>query len=1267
MIRLHRSNRIEVLARGLAAEVARRRSPFEPVTIVIPHRSLERWLEMQIAEALGIAAHLRFVSLDPFVSGWLAQEPEAEARATAQRAASPAAVERAVPTGGVGGPDEPVWRHDVVWSTASLEGALLATLLEPDLCAPDGHTAGGPEGRPSAPGLAAGDALGPVRAYLDATRSDADGLDRRRAQLARRVAALAFEYSLDRPAMLRAWAQGACVLTDSPAAATERWQQALYRRAQAHLGLPSLAEAVHDALARRLGTGVPSEAGTQETSGPPAVHVFGFSTMARTHLTALVAMAADRDVHVHSLDPCEEFWEDARSDRELRRALRRARSTDPVSDPFGLLGGDDDASLLRAWGRPGREHIALLDELAGFDFESAFVEPGGATLLSRVQASLLHRTAITDGTPDGSLRVVACPSVRREVECLAAHIWSLVEASDPARPLRFHEIGVLLSSADRDLYLPHLEAVFEESHGLPWMSSDLSLSARSRVADCALKLIALPGSEFRRSEVLAVAAHPLVLARWPEAEAAQAAALVERLGVFHGIDDTDHAGTYLERDDEGGSSASGSSASGSSASASPATDRDATAGSAPPVRTAVHWEQAVLRLALGAVMEGEREGRTEPFGLGSLRLHPESFGHTDELAVGLGLLVRSLAADARFARDARMRPSAWSRFFQAMLKSYLVTTRSSEEGELRRCWTALSRLAERDVGVEVSYRIAAELAAVELGSLVGGHGAGAGGGVFVGPLASMRPLPFRALFVLGLGEGSFPARAAETGLDLKLAKREPGDVATDERDRYALLEAILSAREQLVLSYVARDEQSGEAREPSSVLVTLDEALGRALPRERPKLRRHEGLDASVPPVTAWSLPAAVDEARARAVGATYRPALSDARVPEAALQPLPVDDPRRVLLAMPALVPGSAASGSRREGSEEAPERISVSALRSFLECPIQGHAKRVIGGFDDHRPDEQAEDEPFAVAPQERNRVLREVFHAALAEDEEGLVRIYRARVARSGSRGTWPLGALSTIWERKDLALLGGWRAGFARWGAGTPLFSVRLGPGGEPVPSWDRPLDPLALSVGGSRVELSGTTEWLLPDGDLLLVETKDLSETDAKGSAARARIRLRAFLHHAVLSALGPSMEARAILPFRPTTGSTSPGHRRAWVLDAADEGVLSFTFAPMRPDAAERWLEGVIDDLLRGRRGLFMPCEAALGVPEVFTGQSEEPTAALLRSVEQVRTQLEGGSSRYGPVRDAALYPAPPPELALTLAKVRYAAYHDHCRAEERT
>ena len=43
------------------------------------------------------------------------------------------------------------------------------------------------------------------------------------------------------------------------------------------------------------------------------------------------------------------------------------------------------------------------------------------------------------------------------------------------------------------------------------------------------------------------------------------------------------------------------------------------------------------------------------------------------------------------------------------------------------------------------------------------------------------------------------------------------------------------------------------------------------------------------------------------------------------------------------------------------------------------------------------------------------------------------------------------------------------------------------------------------------------------------------------------------------------------------------------------------------------------------------------------------------------------GSSRFGPVRDAALYPAPPPELALSLAKVRYAAYHDHCRAEERT
>jgi hypothetical protein len=80
------------------------------------------------------------------------------------------------------------------------------------------------------------------------------------------------------------------------------------------------------------------------------------------------------------------------------------------------------------------------------------------------------------------------------------------------------------------------------------------------------------------------------------------------------------------------------------------------------------------------------------------------------------------------------------------------------------------------------------------------------------------------VFALGLGEDNFPARAGVSALDLR-SERRTGDVSPRDRDRYGFFETILCAREHVVLSYVAREPVSGEARSPSTVLHELAEML----------------------------------------------------------------------------------------------------------------------------------------------------------------------------------------------------------------------------------------------------------------------------------------------------------------------------------------------------------------------------------------------------------------------------------------------------------
>ena len=60
-IRLHHSNRLEVLAAELARLMrADPGDPFAPERIVVPHPTMGRWLSLELARELGIAANVRF-------------------------------------------------------------------------------------------------------------------------------------------------------------------------------------------------------------------------------------------------------------------------------------------------------------------------------------------------------------------------------------------------------------------------------------------------------------------------------------------------------------------------------------------------------------------------------------------------------------------------------------------------------------------------------------------------------------------------------------------------------------------------------------------------------------------------------------------------------------------------------------------------------------------------------------------------------------------------------------------------------------------------------------------------------------------------------------------------------------------------------------------------------------------------------------------------------------------------------------------------------
>lgn len=85
-------------------------------------------------------------------------------------------------------------------------------------------------------------------------------------------------------------------------------------------------------------------------------------------------------------------------------------------------------------------------------------------------------------------------------------------------------------------------------------------------------------------------------------------------------------------------------------------------------------------------------------------------------------------------------------------------------------------------------------------------------------LMPMRAIPFRVVCLLGMNDGDYPRAQQPLDFDLMASDYRPGDRSRREDDRYLLLEALLSARDQLYVSWVGRSIRDNSER-PASVLI----------------------------------------------------------------------------------------------------------------------------------------------------------------------------------------------------------------------------------------------------------------------------------------------------------------------------------------------------------------------------------------------------------------------------------------------------------------
>ena len=916
--------------------------------------------------------------------------------------------------------------------------------------------------------------LRPLTSYLEGAPEDLKAV-----QLSQRLAQQYERMLLQRPDWIRSWDRGLSARGAEPAP-LEAWQRALWRRLRRSwktLERPPFA--LMDWMDDASFAGAPF---------PEAVFLFGMSHMAPVFHHALAKLGTLASVRLYLVNPCEEPWD--------LDPLQRPAPDTPLGeapegeDPFSLQ-RDRSEVILQRWARPAREQLRLLAGLAQGDFLGRFHVPEEAALLLHLQRRILAPERKADlpeplDPSDDSLRVIPCPSPRREAETVANLIWDLVHQH--SGDLHFGDIGVLVPSSEQDAYQEHLAAAFRSAHAIPWAKAFGASRALQELAEACLLLLDLGGGDLTRADLLRASRHPFIQARLGASPEAWGL-LCDQAGIVARLDATETTETYVA----GGRWT---------------------------------WDEGLTRLALGRFMKDDAA-------VADLGPMGRPVGRAE--APSMLALLGPLTFDLRALAQGRCTLKTWQDRVGVFLRTYLgpdpEEAAEPEAEAFEQVRKALQKLGKFQVEglphVELDFRALRPLVKGALEALLADNALPPGRGVQVSCYTPLRAIPFKVLFLMGLGEGLFPGIERPDPMDLVASSpRRAGDVSRPEQERQLFLEAVLCAREQLVCTYPSRTATTGDRLQPSPLLLDLQESLGprlweRACRPEQP-LHRHDlslfpdlSGAAGTQPLPCHS-PAARQEAEAHWLGLQLRKEIGNRDLPRhiATMGGSP-----ELRFDLERFLGGCGPIG---DGEPRLPSRlrITLKELRRWLECPIQGGVALRLGvrSQDDEDPADVA-DFPVDSSPLDQWWLLRRTFwvHTTEGSDFESVYTQVRADLE---SRAQVPIGALSQGERRRHLATLATWQAlvgenegiELHRFGVGMPFETQGL-----PV----RDQAPLILEVthpqGTTEVHLEGLTEPLCGD-DFLLLSTAEYTQA---GPKERDRLlSLRAWLGHLALCAAG---------------------------------------------------------------------------------------------------------------------------------------------------
>ncbi len=426
--------------------------------------------------------------------------------------------------------------------------------------------------------------------------------------------------------------------------------------------------------------------------------------------------------------------------------------------------GPDHPSLLAPLGKMGREMARFIEE-NDLPTDENYLSFGGDTQLKRVQRGILTLQQEEEVTEDDSIQIHALATPHQEID----HLHQLCQ--EWLREGNLEPKDILVMAPQISTYAPYIQAIFGRT--IDFQIADMPLQQGSPPLEALFFLLDLEKKRWSAPALLELFDFVIFHKKigLTAEDLAQMRLWVCQTGIRWGVDGQ-HKASLLEQEH--------------------------------PIEEAATW------------MEGLRHLIEEL----ALPYTPTRIRFTQ--AESLGKIASCIASLYRDTRELHQKKSlsAWTAYLKGLFEKYFIVddgsapvysllenlARAARNFEQKLySFPLIDQLLKECVGRESVTLNRHQLQAVRFCSLL-----------------PMRTIPAKVIYLLGMNHDAFPRKDQLKGLD-HLGKHPRCGYSPSrlDFDRSLFLEALLSAREKFVISYLGRDPYDLSPLPPSSVVAHL--------------------------------------------------------------------------------------------------------------------------------------------------------------------------------------------------------------------------------------------------------------------------------------------------------------------------------------------------------------------------------------------------------------------------------------------------------------